>query len=110
MKSNLRVALITTSLLGCLAISGCVTQDKELQATTSAPVNCATAQGDLKVLRAEKADVAKQIAAGFSAVFPIGLVANLIAGTEGTQYKIAVGEYNKLIDQKVAEIQQKCGI
>ena len=110
MKSTMRTALLTSSLLSFLAISGCVSQDKELQATTSAPVNCATAQGDLKVLRAEKADVAKQVAAGVSAVFPIGLVVNLIAGTEGTQYKIAVGEYNNLIDQKIAEIQLQCGV
>lgn len=109
MKSTMKIALCT-SLLGCLLISGCASQDKELKASTSAPVNCATARGDLKVLRSEKADVAKQIAAGVSAVFPIGLVVNLIAGTEGTEYKIAVGEYNNLIDQKVADIQLQCGV
>lgn len=109
MKTTTRIAVVTT-LIGSLMLAGCVSQDKELKATTSAPVNCSTAQGDLRVLRSEKADVAKQIAAGVGAVFPIGLVVNLIAGTEGTQYKIAVGEYNNLIDQKIAEIQLTCGV
>lgn len=109
MKSTIQIALFT-SLLGCSLLSGCVAQDKELKATTAAPVNCATAQGDLKVLRSEKADTGKKIAAGVSAVFPIGLVANTVVGTEGTEFKIATGEYNKLIDKKIGEIQQECGV
>jgi len=37
---------------------------KETKETLKAPVNCATAEGDLRVLEAEKALVAKRVAMG----------------------------------------------
>jgi len=66
------------------------------------PVQCATAKGDLRALTAEKAHVGKQIGAGVGAIVPISLVVNLASNTEGTEFKVASGEYGKMIDERIS--------
>jgi len=45
-----------------------------------------------------------------SAIVPIGLVAGVATGTEGTKAQVASGDYNKMLDAKIAEIKQECGL
>jgi len=97
-------ALGLASLLG-----GCAMQEKKNEANAKAmPVNCATAEGDIRVLNSEKASTATKIGNGVSMVVPIGLVAGLVTGTEGTKYQVSTGEYNKMLDAKIAEIKSTC--
>ncbi len=74
------------------------------------PVNCATAQGDMRVLQSEKAHVVQQVAMGVTSIYPAGLVLGILTGTEGTKIQVATGEYNKMIDKKIAEIKSTCGV
>jgi hypothetical protein len=74
------------------------------------PISCATAEGDLRVLKSEKAHVAEQIMMGATSIIPIGLVVGVVTLTEWEKIKISIGEYNKKIDQKIAEIKQECNI
>lgn len=76
----------------------------------SEQVNCVTADGDIRVLQSEKSHVAEQIALGVTAIYPAGAIVGLLTGTEGTKFKVATGEYNKMIDQKIAEIKSTCGL
>ena len=94
MTAAIAVALLSASL------TGCVSKHTMLQAEqhVNAPVNCATADADIRALENEKAHVAQQIAAGVSAVVPIGLVINVVRRTEKSQLKIAMGEYDKMLD------------
>lgn len=84
--------------------------EKEEKAAEQMPVNCATADGDLRVLRSEKTHVAEEIALGVTAIYPAGLIVGLLTGTEGTKLQVATGEYNKKLDAKIAEIQSACGV
>ena len=74
------------------------------------PVNCATAEGDIRSLQNEKSHTSNQIAAGVTSIVPVGLVASTATGTEGTKLKVASGDYNKMIDEKIAEIKKECGL
>lgn len=74
------------------------------------PVDCSTAQGDLRLLNHEKANVAERVAEGITAIYPAGLVVGVLTRTEGTKYKVAVGEYNAAIDRRIAQIKAACGI
>lgn len=105
----------TTALIGILALgtaSGCAMQQKtvEKELANPAQINCATADGDLRLLQSEKAHVAARIAEGVTAIYPAGLVLGLVSGTEGTKLKVATGDYNQKIDQRIAEIKRTCGI
>ena len=74
------------------------------------PINCATAEGDIRLLESEKAHVAEQIAMGVAAIFPAGLVLGILTGTEDEKIEVAMGEYDKMIDKRIAEIKAHCGI
>ncbi len=74
------------------------------------PVNCATAEGDLRLLNHEKVNVAERIAEGVTALAPAGIVIGLITWTEPTKYRVATGKYNDMIDKRIAEIKQTCGL
>ena len=73
-------------------------------------MNCATAEGDIRALKSEKVHASQQMAAGVTAIVPVGLVVNVAKGTEGSQAKVATGDYNKMLDAKIAEIKQECGV
>jgi hypothetical protein len=98
--------------IGCLAVGmvACAPISKTAKEDLAQPVNCATAEGDLRALESEKAHVAEEIAAGVQAIVPIGLVINVVTLREVDQLKVATGEYNRALDKKIAEIKQECGL
>jgi len=102
---------LAAACAAALLSSGCAMMFKEDEkAAEKMPVNCATAQGDLRVLQSEKAHVVQQVAMGVTSIYPAGLVLGLLTGTEGTKLQVATGEYNKMIDSKIAEIKSTCGV
>lgn len=109
MKKYNKIFLVST-VVSSLLLASCVSSDKKMEADVKKPVNCATAQADIKTLQAEKASTMQKIGAGFETVIPISLVVGVASGTEGTNAKIAAGDYNKMIDQKITDIQAQCGV
>ena len=104
-------ALLAVCAAALLLVAGCAMKlKKEEKAAETMPVNCATADGDIRLLRSEKAQVAERIAQGVTAIYPAGLVVGLLTLTEGTKIQVATGEYNKKLDEKIAEIQSTCGV
>lgn len=91
---------------------GCAMQQKKVdkQVTSGAAVNCSTAEGDIRVLESEKAHVAEQVVEGVTAITPAGIVLGILTGTETTKLKVAVGEYDKQIDKRIAQIKSTCGV
>ena len=73
-----------------MLMSTCVMQYKKTEKEMIQPINCATAAGDLRALQSEKA--------------------SLVTGTEGAKMSVATGEYGKMINQRIAEIKQKCNV
>jgi len=108
-QRNLHSILLVVGVAALLgACAG--TYKKQEEAAKSMPVNCETAEGDIRLLKSEKANVAQQVGMGVTAIAPIGLVAGLLTRTEGTKAHVATGEYNKALDAKIAEIQETCHV
>ena len=110
MRTSNTTALITAiALVGSV---GCALQQQQVEQQLANPrrIDCRTADGDLRVLRSEKANVAERVAEGATAIYPAGLVLGLVMGTEGTKISVAAGDYNNMIDQRIAEIQRTCGV
>ena len=98
-------------VIGLVAIlAACAPTTKQAQDDLQKPINCATAEGDIRVLKSEKKHVGAEIAAGITAIVPIGLVVHAAKGEEGQTMKVATGKYNKMIDARIAEIKEKCGV
>jgi len=109
MNSKLIIVLMAAAL-----ITGCVSQYKKDEANEKTAenfkVNCATAEGDIRMLQAEKVNAAKEAAAGVSTIVPVGLVVGLITGTEGEKAKIATGQYDKVLSEAISRIQSQCHV
>lgn len=90
--------------------AGCAMQQQQTLQSLNQPINCATAEGDIRVLQSEKAHVGQQIASGVSAISPAGFVMGALTGTEGTKLQVASGDYNDQIDMRIAAIRATCGV
>ena len=104
---------VKITLILCVAVlfAGCGTDKyKGVEESLHTPINCATAKGDIRMLEHEKSHVSEQIMQGVTAFSPAGLVIGTIKGTEKEHADVASGKYNKMIDQRIAEIKAHCGI
>ena len=104
--------LMIAVLVVCLALTmaSCAMQQEKVEKEMEQPINCATAEGDLRALEKEKAHVGEQIAEGVTAIVPMSLVVGVLTGTESTKFEVATGDYNKMIDKRIAEIKAQCNI
>jgi hypothetical protein len=94
-----------------LVLGNCSSPDtKQAEQDMAKPINCATAEGDIRALKAEKAHTSQQIEAGVTSIVPIGAVVHLLKGTEGETFKVATGDYNDALDKRITEIEQQCNI
>lgn len=105
-------ALLVGIALALGSSVGCAMNQKKVQkeVTSGAPVNCATAQGDIRVLESEKAHVTERILEGATAILPAFAVVGILSGTEGTKLEVAIGTYNEQIDARIKEIKSTCGL
>jgi len=103
-------SIMVVSSLVVMCTAGCAMQEKQTMESLNQPINCATAEGDIRVLQSEKTHVAQQVASGLSAVAPAGIVMGIVTGTEGTKLQVAAGDYNTKIDQRIAAIRSTCRI
>ncbi len=107
MKKRFSAGILASTVL----LTACASPiSDEAKREISAPINCSTAESDLAILEKEKANTAKQVAMGVTSVLPIGLVSGLVSGTAGDKAEVATGEYNDLLEAKIAKIKKACNI
>lgn len=94
----------------CFSVACASSISPEAKQELASPVNCETAGSDIEALEAEKASVAKQVAAGVRTVLPAAVVVGILRRDMKDRFKVAAGVYNQEIDDKVVEIQQHCGL
>lgn len=68
------------------------------------PVNCATAEGDLRAIAAERKHTQAQQAERILAITLAGALLRLVAGTERKRLKMLSGAYVEKPDARAAEI------
>jgi len=110
MHSKKSLSTIVMGLGLAILVAGCAMGYKKTEESMQQPINCTTAEGDLRALEQEKVNTAQQIAAGVTSIAPIGLVGGILTGTAGTKYRVATGEYNDMLDKRIAEIKSTCGV
>jgi len=111
LKRRVELAAAACGVAMAALMTGCATDYKKVEENLNKPpINCFTAEGDIRVLQSEKANVAQQTAAGLQAIIPTSIVVGLITGTSGTRAQVENGEYNRMIDARIAEIKSVCGI
>ena len=107
----MRTGKIVLVMFLVIFLVSCAAKDqKKVEQEMKQPINCATAEVDIRVLKHEKAHVTQQIGEGVTSIAPSGFILGVATGTEKTKLKVGVGEYNKMIDKRIAEIKEKCGV
>jgi preprotein translocase subunit YajC len=107
-ESNMKTFI--TLLIIVVLLPACAMQYKKTEQAMKQPTNCATAEGDIRMLEQEKTNLAQQIAAGATMITPAGIVIGVVTGTREARRNVATGEYNKMIDERIAEIKAVCGL
>ena len=112
MPSGLNLTKMVSALAIAVVVAACAAQYAQQEQALQQPIhiNCATAEGDIRMLQQEKAHVVQQVAMGITAIAPSSLVMGLIMGTEQTKLQVATGDYNDMIDQRIADIKMTCGL
>ena len=105
-SSTIMALFFMTVLTSCASQQ--TVQKGEIDAKT--PINCASAEADIRVLKSEKSHASEQLATGVTTIVPIGLFTSTVQGKTGTNVKVATGEYNKMLDDKIAKIKKTCGV
>jgi len=111
MKSKIIYGVIPAVLFS-IGISQAWAEDTAgpADADTSLPVDCSTAKDDLSTLQHEKKKTSDKAVGGVFAFTPIGLVANVATGGDkmDKDQKLSAEEYNKKIDERIAQIKAAC--
>ena len=106
----MKTAFVAFSICTFVLGAACAPISNQAKEDLAQPVDCRTAEGDIRVLEHEKAHVAEEAANGVMAVAPAGAVLGIVTGTEGDKLRVATGDYNRKIDSKIAEIKRTCGL
>jgi hypothetical protein len=106
----IKITALGVGVVGlAMVVGGCALKDKKTaQQVKEMPVDCATADGDLRMLEGEKKSTMQRIGSGVRMVVPAGIVVGVVTRTERTKYQVASGSYNQMIDAKIAQIKQAC--
>jgi len=111
MKSKILYCVIP-ALLFSMSVSQTWAEDVAgpADADTSLPVDCSTAREDIATLEGEKQATNDKAVGGVLAFTPIGLVANVATGGDkmDEEEKLSHEEYNKRIDERIAQIKEAC--
>ncbi len=98
-----KLAILVTAT--CVSASAGFAQDPVNQ-----PVNCATAEGDLRVLQSEREHAEKEQLKGVTALTPSGAVIGIITGKQDEKLEALSGDYIDQIDAKMAAIKEQCNL
>lgn len=100
----------TAKSMGTALVLAAVAVAAQAEDPAKQPVNCTTAEGDLRVLKSERDHAEKEQLKGVTALSPAGAVLGIVTGTEDDKLEALSGDYIKQIDAKTAEIKAQCNL
>ena len=74
------------------------------------PIDCSSAEEDIKTLEQEKVEASEQLKAGVKMFVPAAAARAILHGDYHNREAVATGEYNQAIENKIGQIKKECGI
>ena len=102
-----------TAALACVALflaAGCASKYAKVEKSFEQPINCSTAEVDIRALEEDKVSKATEAAEGLSYALPTTILVGAITGTGGAKYEVGTGEYNRKIDERIDKIRSTCKV
>jgi len=106
-------ARLTVSACGIAAVclaAGCAQKYQKVEDSFAQPINCSTAWADIQWLQSNKVDKATEAAEGMKFALPTTIIVGAVTGTAGAQYEVGTGEFNRKIDERIANIKETCNL
>lgn len=108
MKNLIKIVFAMMMVFTLVACSSPIT--KKDKKDLAKPIDCSTAQDDIKVLESEKARTGEMIEQGITSILPIGAVISIIDLQEVDKLEVGTGIYNHKITEKIAQIKKECNL
>jgi hypothetical protein len=102
------LTVLACSLATLELVAGCAQKYQKVEDSFAQPINCATARQDIQTLQSQKASKSEEAAAGLSYALPTTIIVGAITGTGGAKYEVGTGEFNRKIDERIADIREQC--
>ena len=99
----------SAAVIAVILLAGCRTISQQAKDDLAKPIDCSTAEQDIATLEKEKASVVSQANAGSGMIIPSSAIIGLLSGDYPDRVKVATGQYNKDIEEKIAQIKAVCG-
>jgi hypothetical protein len=100
----MKLVLMLTGI--ALLATACASQSEDEATAQAAPINCATAEADLRVLRGEQSHAMERAMGGGTTMVPSGLVTEPEFGSGGP---VGAGQYSDYLNDRISQIEQACG-
>jgi hypothetical protein len=101
---------LLSGLAALALLAGCGQRYQKVQDSLSQPVDCATARQDIQTLQDQKVSKSEEAAVGMSYALPTTILIGAITGTGGAKYEVGTGEFNRKIDDRIADIRSTCRV
>ena len=108
MRHGTRLTVIACGIAAVFLGAGCGQKYKKVEDSFAQPINCSTARADIQWLQSNKVDKATEAVEGAKFAMPTTIIVGAITGTGGAQYEVGTGEYNRKIDERIADIKETC--
>ena len=105
-----RLAVLAGGGALLILASGCASKYAKVEEGFAQPINCSTAEIDIRALEEDKASKSAEAAAGLSYALPTTIIMGAITGTGGAAYDVGNGDYNRKIDERIDRIRSTCKI
>ncbi len=103
-----RLGLVAVLALASFLAAGCASKYAKVEESLEQPINCSTAEADIRALEADKVSKATEAAEGMSYALPTTILVDEVTGTGGATYEVGTGEYNRKIDERIGKIRSTC--
>ena len=110
MPRRARPAIVTLAVAGLVFASSCASKYAKVEDSFAQPINCSTAQVDIRALEEDKVSKTTEAATGVSYALPTTIFMGAITGTGGATYDVGTGAYNQKIDERIDRIRSTCKV
>ena len=110
MRQGARLAVIACGVAALFLAAGCAQKYQKVEDSFAKPINCSTARADIQWLQSNKVDKTTEAVEGAKFALPTTIIVGAITGTGGAQYEVGTGEFNRKIDDRIADIREQCKV
>jgi hypothetical protein len=110
MHARARWVVLVSAVAALVLVTSCARKYQKIEESLEQPINCATARQYIKTLQGQKVSKGEEAAVGMSYALPTTVFIGALTGAGGAQYEVGTGEFNRKIDERIADVRVQCKV